>query len=85
MKHKTKNMGPANKKRYQLFLWKSTKWFPQKNTVACLKKQHSKTLYFNKKGTTTKLNFLSFVWKIGTLKNWTWFWKIGLLVQMLLK
>ena len=34
-------MGPANMKRYQLFLWESTEWFPQKNTVTCLKKQHS--------------------------------------------
>ena len=23
-------MGPANMKRYQLFLWESTEWFPQK-------------------------------------------------------
>ena len=35
-------MAPANMKRYQLFLWESTEWFPQKtqwpvwksNTVA---------------------------------------------------
>ena len=32
-----KKDGPANMKRYQLFLWESTEWFPPENTVTCLK------------------------------------------------
>ena len=30
-------MGPANMKRYQLFLLESIEWFPQKNTMTYLK------------------------------------------------
>ena len=44
-------MGPANMKMYQLFLWESYEWFPQKNTVTCLKKQDSiiacKTVFYS--------------------------------------
>ena len=36
-------MGPANMKRYQLFLWESTEWFPQKKLSDLFKKkQHSR-------------------------------------------
>ena len=33
-------MGPANMKRYRLFLRESTEWFPQKYNSDLLKKQH---------------------------------------------
>ena len=41
----------------ELFLWESTEWFLQKNTVACLKKQHNIFfLYFNSKLELNKNN-----------------------------
>ena len=47
MKHQTKKMGPANMKRYQLFLWESTEWFPQKKHSDLFKKQHSSLIFKN--------------------------------------